>query len=271
MGAQTIIKEIIADNVLGFGLTALGTILTIFSTFFAIYVYRKDKIKKREFDEIAKIVGENIDLTDKSDKIKELSKQIEELNKTINDIIPLKAKKAALQDRLDGALLELANCYNNVLEINEELQIYENGCGKVSNELIDIVSHEIEPKYLHNEKLSKYTSILFLTSFISNIVFSITIFHVFEELFSVIFSIVEIVYIYKIIKEYYNMKNIEMLRYISIILIICSVILLLAIIAVIFEIFHAQYGLISFLCALILGELFCIYTLYIIQKKYNLK
>ena len=69
-------------------------------------------------------MGENIDLTDKSDKIKELSKQIEELNKTINEVIPLKAKKAALQDKLDHSLIELAECYNSVLEIQNQYNYY---------------------------------------------------------------------------------------------------------------------------------------------------
>lgn len=265
------IDKIAANNILGFGLTIFGIVLSIFSIIFAIYVYKKDKTNKRQFNEIARIVGDNIDLKDKRDKIKELSIQMAELNKSINEDIPLKAKKVALQDKLDRELLNLANCYNNVLEINEELQIYENKGEEVSNELIDIISHEIEPKYLYNEKLSKYTSILVLTSFISNIVFSITLFRIFEELFAVIFSIVEMVYIYKIIKVYYNMKNREMLRYISLILVICSVILLMTIIVVLIEVFHAEYTLIPFLGILILGELVCVYILYIIRKKYDLK
>lgn len=265
---SAIIKEIVSDNILGFSLTVLGTLLTIFSTFFAIYVYKKDKIKKREFDKIAKIVGENIDLTDKSDKIKELSKQIEELNKTINETIPLKARKAALQDRLDHSLVELADCYNNVLEIQNQLQIYENKNIEISDDLFRKISNEIEPRYLLNEKLSRYSSILFLCSFISSVVSSIAFISFFKQFIYIAFSCVEIIYVYKIIKTYFEMRNKEMLSFIIIIIQALIAVFLVVISILIREIIlDFSYILIVFLMFFILCEIVVIYGLYVIKKR----
>ena len=89
------IDEIASNNILSLGIGVLGIVLSIFSVIFAIYVYKKDKTNKRQFDEIARIVGDNIDLKDKKDKIKELSIQMEELNRSINEDIPKKARKVA--------------------------------------------------------------------------------------------------------------------------------------------------------------------------------
>lgn len=265
---NVIIQEIVSDNILGFCLTVLGTILTIFSTFFAIYVYKKDKTKKREFDKIAKIVGENIDLTDKEDKIKELSKQIDELNKTINEAIPLKAKKAALQDRLDHSLVELADCYNNVLKIQNQLNNYENKTVEISDELFCKISNEIEPRYLLNEKLSRYSSILFLCSFISGVVSSIAFISLFKELISIAFSCVEIIYVYKIIKTYFEMGNREMLNFIIFIIRTLIAVFALIIGVLIREVFlDFNYIVIAFLILFILCEFIALYGLYVIKKR----
>ena len=267
MEAYIIIKKIVSDNVLGFSLTVLGTILTIFSTFFAIYVYKKDKIKKREFDEIAKIVGENIDLTDKSDKIKGLSKQIEELNRTINEAIPLKAKKAALQDRLDLSLIELADCYNNVLEIQNQLQCYEHKNVEISDELFRKISNEIEPRYLLNEKLSRYSSILFLCSFISGVVSSIAFISIFREFIYIAFSCVEVIYVYKIIKTYFEMRNKEMLDFITYIIEALIAVFTVIICILIREIIlDFDYILIAFLILFFLCEFLALYGIYVIKK-----
>ena len=268
MRAYIILKEIISNNVLGFGLTVLGTILTIYSTFFAIYVYKKDKIKKREFDQIAKIVGENIDLTDKSDKIKELAKQIEELNKTINEVIPLKAKKAALQDKLDHSLIELAECYNSVLEIQNQLQVCENKDIEISDELFRKISNEIEPRYLLNEKLSRYSSILFLCSFISGVVSSIAFISIFKKFIYIAFSCVEVIYVYKIIKTYFEMKNKEMLYFITFVVEALIAVFAIIIIILVREIIlDCNYIGIFFLILFIICEFITSYGLYVIKKR----
>lgn len=268
---MNIINEIASNNILSLVLAVFGIVLSIFSVIFAIYVYKKDKTNKRQFNEIAKIVGDNIDLTDKKDKIKELSIQMEELNKSINEDIPLKAKKVALQDRLDRASVDLANCYNNVLEIKKELQVYENEDTTISNGLISKISQELEPKYLYSEKISKYTSILFLTSFVLNIVSNIPLFPDLGKLISGIFTIIGMVYIYKILKLYYDMKNIEIIRCFLLILVIVNLILLLGIVIFLIEVFHGEYTLIPLLLLAVLEELVCLYALHIVKRKYSLK
>lgn len=265
------INEIASNNILSFVFAVFGIVLSIFSAIFAIYVYKKDKTNKRQFNEIAKIVSDNIDLTDKKDKIKELSIQMDQLNKCISEDIPLKAKKVALQDRLDRASVELANCYNNVLEIKKELEVYENEDTIISNELINKISQELEPKYLYSEKISKYTSILFLTSFLLNIVSNIPLFPDLGKLISGIFSIIGMVYIYKILKLYYDMKNIEIVRCFLLILVIFNLIFLLGIIIFSIGVFHGEYTLIPFLLMAVLEEIVCLYAIHTVIKKYSLK
>ena len=264
------IKEIASNNILSFGLTVFSFIIAIFSTGFAIYVYKKDKTKKREFDKIAKIVGENIDLSEKKDEIKDLSLQLDNLNKVINEEIPIKAKKVALQDRLDRSLEELADCYNNVSEIYRELQFYEenNKDEKISNELFEKISKEIDPKYLINEKLSRYTIILFLSSFIINIVSNIDILDRILNEFYIFFFTIEGIYVYKILLTYYELRNNEILRFLTLIL-LSFIIIFAGVIYIILRVIISdfKYILLFYLGYCILIEILSLYALYKVRKR----
>lgn len=270
MGDIHMIKEMASNNILSFGLTVFSIIIAIFSTSFAIYVYKKDKTKKRELDKIAKIVGENIDLSEKSDKIKDLSLQLDKLNKIINEEIPIKAKKVALQDRLDRSLEELADCYNNVSEIYRELQFYEenNKDEKISNELFDKISKEIDPKYLINEKLSRYTIILFLSSFIINIVSGIDILDKIWNVFCNFFFIIEGIYVCKILLTYYELRNNEILQFLTFIL-LAFIAIFAGVFCIILNVIISDFNyiLLVYLGYCILSEILFLYALYKVRKR----
>ena len=119
-----------------------------------------------------------------------------------------------------------------------------------------------------NEKLSRYSSILFLCSFISGVVSSIAFISIFKKFIYIAFSCVEVIYVYKIIKTYFEMKNKEMLYFITFVVEALIAVFAIIIIILVREIIlDCNYIGIFFLILFIICEFITSYGLYVIKKR----
>jgi hypothetical protein len=163
-----------------FGLIGvIGTIGTLFSLFLYLkfrkennFIFKtvKSAINKEETEKKLSEIKSKVN--DKEVEIKNLSDNIILLQKKIRHELPIEAKKAVLNDRLEDALIDLHVNYSEIKSTREKLQTLGIN-NDIPEEIKKYIEHEIQPKYLIRNTLAKQKTYLTIQTSVAAIVSAI--------------------------------------------------------------------------------------------------
>lgn len=142
-------------------------------TWLAILAWRDSRRKDRVHEYLFKTAEKNIDkdvteatLEAKRKEVRQVSDNIEALQRRIEQEIPIEAKRTVLKDRLDLSTKALQDTLASTLLLKRELEALGES-SQIPPDLLQAVEAEIRPEYVINaqrESLKTYLTIVMTTS-----------------------------------------------------------------------------------------------------------
>lgn len=153
-------------------LSFISVIIGILGTVFGVLQWRELKRRDRIYKYLFSLAEKNIDKKVNEEEIASLSTQVQQLREQIQKDIPLAAKRAALQDRLETETEHLYNTFQTIQRIQKQLTEM-GGTLSLPKDFLTEIEHAIQPQYLVKQKISALkTKLLVVTiaaSIISNV------------------------------------------------------------------------------------------------------
>jgi hypothetical protein len=141
-------------------LTIFGFLSALIGTWLSISSYREGQKTKKVYERLFEIAERNIDETTTEEEIEQKRKQADEMSERIislqNQIkrdLPLEARRAVLQDRLNSSVETLTRYYQDIKLIREQLD-HLGASLQIPEDLLREIESEIQPKFLLKERIS---------------------------------------------------------------------------------------------------------------------
>lgn len=149
-------------------ISAIFSVFGLIGTILGFYQYLKSSKELGEYKYLFKIAGQHVDLEDKKSQINDYENRIEHMQKTINEQIPVEAKKIALKGILDNELQVLSSTYTKVKSLQSELETLTSEDTLETEELMKNVNKVIEPVYSLKRSNSLLSTVFYLVSVASS-------------------------------------------------------------------------------------------------------
>ena len=150
----------------GYLIGVIGTILTIYSVIKEWRNSRQDKAEKKRYEYLFELAERNINKNISEEEISKKRQQIEQMSTEIVELqiqnereVPNEAKRAVLKDRLNSAIEELTKYYKDVQSLREQLGSLDEP-NQLSEDILNKIESEIQPKFLLKEEISNLKSII---------------------------------------------------------------------------------------------------------------
>lgn len=121
---------------------------------------------KRKYDTLFKYVDLNVDKTVTEEQISQKRKQVSTIDSQIKSLkqqiavdIPREARKAVLLDRLHSITEDLTRNHAEIIATKKKLLVLGHG-STLGDDILRVVRHEVQPKYLIRERLSQNRTML---------------------------------------------------------------------------------------------------------------
>ena len=195
-------------------ISAIFSVLGLLGTILGFYQYLKSSKELREYKYLFKIAGQHVDLEDKKSQINDYENRIEHMQKTINEQIPVEAKKIALKGILDNELQVLSSTYTKVKSLQSELETITSEDTLETEELMKNVNKVIEPAYSRKRSNSLFSTVFYLVSVASSFLSMILPYSIYQMiivivlLFQLIIGIRSIINLLKLNYTHNELTNI---------------------------------------------------------------
>jgi hypothetical protein len=155
------IAEFLTKNTWAVAFLAIFGFLSAFiGTWLSVASYRDGQKNKKIYEKLFEIAEKNIDKTTTEEEIEQKRKQADEMSGKIislqNQIkrdIPIEARRAVLQDRLNSSVEVLTRYYEDIKSIRMQLD-HLGASLQIPEDLLQQIESEIQPKFLIKERIS---------------------------------------------------------------------------------------------------------------------
>jgi hypothetical protein len=137
----------------------VGSVASITSLLYSIF-------SRKRSNRLLKFVEMNVDksiteetLERKKSEVSFINRKITNLNRQIRLDIPIAARRATLQDRLQALTEELTKSHYEIINIKRELMALGDR-SDLADEILVAVKHEVQPNYLIKERIARYKTVL---------------------------------------------------------------------------------------------------------------
>ena len=144
-------------------LAIFGFFSALIGTWLSIRSYKDGQKNNKRFESFYEIVDKNIDKTTTEEEIEQKRKKADEISGKIISLqaqqdqikrdIPIEAKKAVLQDRLNSSVEDLTRYYHDIQSIRTQLDQLGSS-SQIPEDLLRQIGSEIQPKFLLKEKIA---------------------------------------------------------------------------------------------------------------------